>query len=233
MASNTPNQSTIKHFTHIHPLTEFSSTTFFNCDGCKTNGSDKWYRCESCNYDLHEYCATCPLTLQTFIHPQHELSLVIRCEQSKRGMFRTCDLCHEQVEGLFYRCKICDFDVHPECTQLFPQHLSLEDVHPDHPLEFCPAGGASTCVLCHAPSKSVRYRCDLCKFDIHIECLVEACDKSSSEQTEATSGGSKTDQKTSKSKRRRVFGFMAKKAVGMIVTTALFGFPLDPTLLLY
>ncbi|XVF55198.1 hypothetical protein PTKIN_Ptkin06aG0017600 [Pterospermum kingtungense] len=45
---------------------------------------------------------------------------------------RVCDLCVDPVEGLFYRCKLCEFDVHPLCTQL-PEHVR-HVMHKDHPL---------------------------------------------------------------------------------------------------
>jgi len=183
MAPRTPKRRTVQHFTHIHPLTEFNSIGDFICDGCKTYGSGSTYRCEPCNYDLHEYCATCPLTLPTFIHPKHELSLVVRKEQSTRQNERVCDICDESVEGLFYRCKLCEFDVHPLCTQL-PQHVR-HVLHPAHHLEFR-LGGASPCMVCHGPCQSWRYRCELCRFDIHMECILAVCNTSPSDHTDAS-----------------------------------------------
>ncbi|KAL1210018.1 Protein VACUOLELESS GAMETOPHYTES [Cardamine amara subsp. amara] len=183
MAPRTPKRRTVQHFTHNHPLTEFNSIGDFNCDGCKTYGSGKTYRCEPCNYDLHEYCATCPLTLPTFIHPQHALTLVVRKQQSTRENERVCDICDESVEGLFYRCKICEFDVHPLCTEL-PQHVR-HVLHPAHHLEFR-LGGAGMCIVCRGPCQSWRYRCEPCGFDIHMECILTVCNTSPSNQTEAS-----------------------------------------------
>ncbi|KAF8101891.1 hypothetical protein N665_0201s0198 [Sinapis alba] len=183
MAPRTPKRRTVQHFTHTHPLTEFNNAGDFICDGCKTYGSGKTYRCEPCNYDLHDYCATCPLTLPTFIHPKHELSLVVRKQQSTRQNERACDICNESVEGLFYRCKLCEFDVHPLCTQL-PQHVR-HVLHPDHHLEFR-LGGASPCMVCYNPCQSWRYKCELCRFDIHMECILAVCNTSPSDQAEAS-----------------------------------------------
>ncbi|KAF8050184.1 hypothetical protein N665_2031s0002 [Sinapis alba] len=118
--------------------------------------------------------ATCPLTLPTFIHPKHELSLVVRKQQSTRQNKRACDICNESVEGLFYRCKLCEFDVHPLCTQL-PQHVR-HMLQPAHHLEFR-LGGASQCMVCYNP-------CELCRFDIHRECILAICNTSPSDQTE-------------------------------------------------
>ncbi|CAL9235940.1 unnamed protein product, partial [Arabidopsis halleri] len=83
--------------------------------GCNTVGYGKTYCCVNCDYHLHEYCATCPTTLLSFMHPQHELGLVFE------GPERLCNICWV-FEGLYYRFIACDFDVHPLCTRL-PQHV--------------------------------------------------------------------------------------------------------------
>ncbi|XP_033146007.1 uncharacterized protein LOC117133586 [Brassica rapa] len=98
---------------HIHPLTKVDGVGRYICDGCKTEGFGRTYRCSSCNYDLHEYCATCPPTLLSMYHAQHELRLI----HDRRG----CDICDETTDGLFYQCEPCGFDVHPLCTQQPPK----------------------------------------------------------------------------------------------------------------
>ena len=104
-------EQVLQHFTHIHPLTKVDGVGTYICDGCKTYGSGRTYRCAACNYDLHEFCAICPPTLLSTLHPHHELRLV---HQDRRA----CDICKESINGLFYQCKTCGFDVHPLCTQL-------------------------------------------------------------------------------------------------------------------
>ncbi|KAF8110637.1 hypothetical protein N665_0081s0067 [Sinapis alba] len=106
-----------QRFTHIHPLTKVNDSGGFICNGCKTHGSGTTYGCSSCDYDLHEYCAKCPLTLLSFLHPQHELQLVVNPPD------HYCDLCQGLVEGFYYRCEACDFDLHPLCTQK-PKNVS-------------------------------------------------------------------------------------------------------------
>lgn len=100
----------VQHFTHIHPLTKVDGVGTFVCDCCKTYGLGRTYRCASCDYNLHEFCALGPRTLVSILHPQHELRLV---HQDRRW----CDICNQTVKGLFYQCKPCGFDVHPLCTQ--------------------------------------------------------------------------------------------------------------------
>ncbi|KAG2309281.1 hypothetical protein Bca52824_029029 [Brassica carinata] len=162
-------RSEIKHFTHIHPLTKVDNSGKFKCNGCKTYGIGKSYRCSSCDYDLHEYCAICPPTLLSFMHPKHKLKLVFKepamTNQDRRG----CNICHELIEGLNYQCEACGFDMHPICSQL-PQNVTHVP-HPAHPLELSHQGASNTCNVCHGAIRSWRYKCDPCRLDVHMECV--------------------------------------------------------------
>lgn len=98
-----PQTNTISHFTHPgHRLSPVNVAEEYRCDGCKTNGAGARFRCGPCDFDLHEYCATCPSTLSSFMHP-HPLNLVQRKSQSTRRIERVCDVCGDGVEALFYR----------------------------------------------------------------------------------------------------------------------------------
>lgn len=186
---NTAN--TIEHFTHPgHPLAEYNDAQEgYLCDGCKTPGIGKRYRCHSCNFDLHEYCGSCPPNLSIgFMHP-HPLSLVVRKAQSTRQNNRICNVCRESVEGLFYRCKDCDFDLHPICTQL-PESLT-HVLHRVHPLKLEAPPSSNQCAFCGGVcnSRSWRYRCALCGFDMHLQCLLKSCEQSSQGQGTTTQRG--------------------------------------------
>jgi hypothetical protein len=71
------------------------------------------YRCDASDFDLHEFCATCPKTAPFSIHGQHPLTL-------ERAVFaddpRLCNLCGTSVQGMHYCCRLCGFDVHPVCS---------------------------------------------------------------------------------------------------------------------
>ncbi|KAK6943605.1 DC1 [Dillenia turbinata] len=173
-----PKTKTITHFSHPdHQLTEINAQTKFLCHGCKTLGISKRYQCQYCNYVLHDYCATCPPTLSTLMHPvpNHPLKLVTRKPKHLCQNDRICDLCSSQIEGLFYHCKVCQFDLHPLCTQL-PQNLR-HALHPQHFLTLQPLLSASApahafCAVCQGACARWRYRCETCNFDIHIDCVV-------------------------------------------------------------
>ena len=171
------NQKTIEHFTHPgHKLFQFNNDNWYLCKGCKTAGDGTRFRCHDCDFDLHEYCGTCPMTLSSFMHPQHQLNLVNRMPQATRQNVRFCAVCGHSVEGLFYRCKLqCEFDVHPVCAQLPQQARHVLD--PEHPLTLTLQPLSSTCVVCRNECTSGRYRCGICGVDIHIQCLLTPCDR--------------------------------------------------------
>lgn len=139
---SSPRPRMLRHPSHIHPLFEFHLAVGgeFICDGCRTCGYEKSYRCNYCNFDLHEYCATCPIKLRSGLHV-HELTLVNLVATRK-----VCDICEECVDGLFYTCSFCDFNVHPVCTQI---PTKLQHGHlPNHSLTLRQPRMSSWCVVC-------------------------------------------------------------------------------------
>ncbi|KAL3327394.1 hypothetical protein AABB24_035195 [Solanum stoloniferum] len=168
--------TTIQHFTHKqHPIILHDDTINpkYLCEGCMTYGFGTRYHCHACTFNLHEDCAKCTRILSSFMHPHHPLRLV---ERDHLSGDRACNICCDLIEGLSYRCELCEFDVHPICTQL-PETLNhiLHQLHPLRLLSSVEPG--ITCVVCRRacnPS-SWRYRCALCKFDIHIGCVPIQC----------------------------------------------------------
>ncbi|CAH2058880.1 unnamed protein product [Thlaspi arvense] len=126
------NPHTIQHFTHNHPLSEINVVGTYTCDGCKLYGTGKAYRCGDCDYDLHEYCGTCPTSLRNSWHaPDHELDLITGpTHTAERGCY--CYVCRVYIQGLFYKCKHCSFESHPLCAHgpmhgSSPMHVSSPD----------------------------------------------------------------------------------------------------------
>ncbi|TMW83913.1 hypothetical protein EJD97_000477 [Solanum chilense] len=168
----------IQHLLHPnHSLTLFDSNTKYVCEGCKTLGIGKRFNCPECDFDLHEYCGTCPMNLSSFLHSYHSLKLVTRMPHGNRQLDRICNVCCDSIEGLFYRCNTCEFDVHPLCT-LLPQTLR-HVLHEEHPLRLLSFSESRTCVICKGACNafSWRCRCALCDFDIHMECMLVQCKK--------------------------------------------------------
>ncbi|CAH2058875.1 unnamed protein product [Thlaspi arvense] len=162
-------QQAVQHFIHVHPVTKVEGFGGFKCNGCKTYGFGKTYRCIPCNYDLHEYCATCPPTLLSFLHPEHELQLVFKGPAQTPQDRRGCNICHELAEGLYYQCEPCGFEVHPLCSQL-PKKVTHVP-HRTHPLELSHMGASNMCMVCQGAIRSWRYKCGPCRFDVHMACV--------------------------------------------------------------
>ncbi|KAG2332573.1 hypothetical protein Bca52824_003753 [Brassica carinata] len=167
--SSLKTEQVLQHSTHVHPLTKVDDFGGFICNGCNTYGFGKTYRCTSCNYDLHEICATCPPTLKCFLHPEHELKLVFKEPAKTDQDRRMCNICLELAEGLYYQCEACGFDMHPLCSQL-PEKVSHVP-HPAHHLELSDHGASKICMVCHGEIQSWRYKCGPCRLDVHMECV--------------------------------------------------------------
>ncbi|RDX60782.1 hypothetical protein CR513_61050, partial [Mucuna pruriens] len=167
----TVRDTTVRHFTHpSHPLQYVTWNTQFRCDGCKLLGYGNRYRCDTCDFDLHEYCCTCPTSLTSFLHPTHQLTREVMNPQGQRDMEHKCNVCRMFVNGLFYRCRECDFDVHPLCAQL-PQH-TRHPQHAHHVLRLQAGPSVASCVVCAEPlSNALGYRCETSDLGFHLKCF--------------------------------------------------------------
>ncbi|KAI3977764.1 hypothetical protein MKX01_039827 [Papaver californicum] len=172
--SSPGDQKALRHFTHHHVLTIYTSDGF-RCDGCGMDGTSVRYRCKQCDFDLHEDCAACPESFTSFIHPNHPLERIWEGPESYG--WRPCNVCGDEVKGLFYKCSSGDaeksygdeghyFFIHPSCTKL-PSQLILK-------LQSVPVIPDDTgCAICRnvvSPS-SWSYRCDSYGLVIHPQCV--------------------------------------------------------------
>lgn len=96
---------------HDHELELRSYNKPFKCDGCMEEGFKTGYRCEPCNYDLHEECKN-PKPVIT-----HDLfqgsTFVFDNEPGKN-----CDACGRKIYGCSYHCEADNLDLHPRCSNL-------------------------------------------------------------------------------------------------------------------
>lgn len=165
---------------HGHPLSEEYRKKEFLCEACHTLGFGASKSCNICNFDLHDYCTTCPSEIHSpKLHPRHSMRLFFeRKSTTSSALMRTCDVCGDEVDGLYYRCVAgCDLDAHPLCLEL-PLKIRLNVLHPEHDLLFAQhQGGTSACKICEEPCRFWWYRCvekscAAAKVDVHPECLV-------------------------------------------------------------
>uniref|UniRef100_A0A0D9X1E2 Phorbol-ester/DAG-type domain-containing protein n=1 Tax=Leersia perrieri TaxID=77586 RepID=A0A0D9X1E2_9ORYZ len=156
------------HPQHLLLRTTYKSTSRQACDICCAKLSGLvGYRCNACDFDIHEACADYfKETISFFAHPWHTLTLSCMPTENKGSI---CDLCREVCPtGKFvYRCIQCAFDVHPLCT-LLPQTIR-SPLHPQHDLNMVPATGH--CSACREDLDVWHYRCGFCLYKVHIRCV--------------------------------------------------------------
>ncbi|KAL8166207.1 hypothetical protein V2J09_007706 [Rumex salicifolius] len=144
----------------------------FPCGACRTSIVGDHFRCSVCEFSLHPLCKTRRLSLSTFLHPEHRLTLVTAATASAVPASRRCNVCFEPVRGVYYTCckGRCDFDVHPQCSQISPRVRHVLDPH--HALELQLRAPYSTrCNACGGDCAGWAYRCGVCHVDVHYWCL--------------------------------------------------------------
>ncbi|XP_022931896.1 uncharacterized protein LOC111438174 isoform X1 [Cucurbita moschata] len=154
----------VSHVHPNHPLNYYSDPHVYTCQGCKTSGIGNRFRCHICSVDVHIYCLDCPPQLASFLHT-HSLALLPCMDH------RSCDVCRERIEGLFYRCDSCDFDVHPLCTQL-PEQLH-HGIDKRHKLRLHKLS-SGRCSVCESDCSYLWvYSCNVCRVNIHPQCILK------------------------------------------------------------
>ncbi|KAK1260084.1 hypothetical protein QJS04_geneDACA001437 [Acorus gramineus] len=155
------NNQEIFHFSHPqHPLWQVDLPYLFTCTGCKEYGAGRRFRCRTCDFDLHEFCALASPSLHG--HPSHEQhQLVFFIKPGGFGRSR-CDICSKSTKGYAFCCTLCNFEMHPCCAKLerdmdFP-------IHP-HKLTLLPL-----CALCRRKRFGRLYRCATCEYQLHALC---------------------------------------------------------------
>lgn len=104
---------------HQHPLELKSYIKPYICDGCKVQGFGSRYRCEQCDFDLHEHCLeVTPSTTHKFFPNSTFDFFTIPPKASHKHCKRQCGACRKSVNGFVYHCKEHDLDLHPGCRNL-------------------------------------------------------------------------------------------------------------------
>ncbi|XP_019172011.1 PREDICTED: uncharacterized protein LOC109167449 [Ipomoea nil] len=177
------------HSSHAkHPLVEMTLPELFTCSGCKEYGAGKRYACQQCNFQLHDFCALSPPSLNTHpLHGQHQLLFHDKPKQVKSGITRAkCDVCGKSTKGFTFRCRACSFQMHPCCAMLsteikYPPHAHrLKLLPPSSGLQGSPAAGdqhghaaAVSCGKCGKKRAGRVYGCTACDYHLHAVCAKE------------------------------------------------------------
>ncbi|KAL3737937.1 hypothetical protein ACJRO7_019459 [Eucalyptus globulus] len=170
------------HFSHpLHKLTLQNSHSGVYCRACEKKCRGFTFSCRECNFHLDVVCA---MMAEKVIHPGgryiphfshgHPLKLIDKELNTK------CLACNKQRldSGLIYGCKKCRVWLHKSCAEL-PQkiehffhkdcqgHLSLV-ARPT--LE--PMLKKAKCRACHKECQGFRFLCELCGFELDVECAL-------------------------------------------------------------
>ncbi|KAK6251077.1 hypothetical protein SCA6_005082 [Theobroma cacao] len=113
--------------------------------------------------------------IKHFLH-RHPLSFI---DKGNEELF--CSRCLKHLSGPTYGCSRCKFFIHDHCAELPPK---IE--HFLHPcplvLKVLPLPVVYNCNLCIEPGAGSSYRCEECKFDMHVECALKPTLKSEGEE---------------------------------------------------
>ncbi|CAN6206051.1 unnamed protein product [Urochloa humidicola] len=101
-----------------HPLKKYhyGEGSAYSCAACELRVTGTGYRCDGCNFNIHEACLSLPVSISAACHPGHELDLY----RLNAGISRCCDVCKEASHAgdYMYICLACNYDVHPRCRSL-------------------------------------------------------------------------------------------------------------------
>lgn len=124
----------LNHFPHQH-------NQGCTCDLCQTWRSGIHYRCNACDFDLHDYCAILPRTISFVVHPWHNLHLLFFC------LFVCCYVfmllqycCVYYILYIFFFCCWCIYALKQELI-MFRFPLSVRSKHRNSKIFEHPAGG--------------------------------------------------------------------------------------------
>ena len=165
-----------------HPLILFAEWKLYKdeeyskCEVCKINRRGYAYGCFRCNFNLHNKCASLPLTLESEVH-DHPLTHIWKL------MKFTCDLCGKEGNVPFL-CAQCNFCIHKTCASSYLRRVKA--IRHNHPLHLTyssrevPQSDSPFCQLC---VKKVDidyefYYCSSLDYVAHLDC---AMDKSNRE----------------------------------------------------
>lgn len=162
---------TIQYFSHPHhPLRLFEKidgvydeNTY--CQACILPLHDEnVYKCEKCDFNLHQTCANLPRRKQHLLHV-HQLIL-----QEDSENFYTCNACDRfrLLTSLKYVCsKGCDFSIDIRCSM-----VSEPFKHPchHHPLFLSNTRPRRSCWICSSSSSTQSLDCIICNFSLCFSC---------------------------------------------------------------
>jgi hypothetical protein len=139
------------------------------CHVCDKSCPDScFYRCFTCDFDIHIKCAPRFRISAEDCH-QHELL------PTRKQIQFTCDACAEESKGIAYLCSLCGVFTHPKCAQfsrtikITTHNHSLTRTYSFHQVE---QHDNLLCQLCRKKvnTEYASYDCCECDYIAHMNC---------------------------------------------------------------
>lgn len=92
------------------------------CDICKGDILGNPWKCETCSFQTHNFCAELGKPSRHRFHWNHPLTLLPK--PLARDMM-SCDSCREDIKGFNLFCRICNFIIHVSCAMKGKRFLGL------------------------------------------------------------------------------------------------------------
>jgi hypothetical protein len=165
-----PKYTKLKHLSHPHVLVLESAQEPYQCDGCKEMGFGPCFKCDKCNFNLHEECA---MPQPSSFHPFFRKCDFRFYENAPRPGLRDriCDACGKDVQGFVYQCLHKDaHDLHPCCMNL--QRTLIGDGVTLHLRDKV----ATKCLKCGCKEVSINfkgwsYESSCGQYSYHVACV--------------------------------------------------------------
>ncbi|KAL7253153.1 hypothetical protein ACSBR1_007641 [Camellia fascicularis] len=156
---------------HGYKLEKKSYNKRFTCDGCKEKGCGSGYRCEHCDYELHEECMSLEHSISPEIFPRSTFEF---CHQPSSTHPRSCDACGNYIKGYLYACNARNLALHPCCSNL-KANLCIGGM--DFILHN-KVSSSSKCKRCNQKTPKTRNPCcsyvSTCnKYHFHVYCITQ------------------------------------------------------------
>ena len=101
----------------------------YTCNGCKEKGFGPRYRCERCDFNLHQACSYTSLRLSSHDYFPGSKFKFLRNppKPCHPECIIRCDACRKTVKGYVFHCEEDDIDLHPCCRNL-KRSYQIEEV---------------------------------------------------------------------------------------------------------
>jgi hypothetical protein len=158
-----------------HPLILFEEWKYFynkeysKCEVCKKYIGQYSYGCSDCNFNLHNRCASLPLTMETGVH-DHPLTCLWKLVKF------TCDLCGKVGNVAPYQCASRHFWIHKSCGSCLRRVKVIRHKHPLNLIHSLEVNQSISrfCQLCvqKVDTDYGLYYCSICDFVVHLDCAM-------------------------------------------------------------